>query len=254
MLIDEDDVRGIVRLLGNTAALDGSHAEKKIYLMDGLCELIHADAWAWTLGCQITPGGPQVYVGFIHGGFDETRFSNMLKAIDHPGMGKVGEHFFSEAKRSLAITTMLREEVDPEGYAYTCGADELWKDADVESLMLSAFPLDNDSMSCIGLYRKVGDQSFGKREKKIAHIILSEVPWLHMSGWPDDRGATVPKLYPRQRIVLNLLLDGLDRKRIALHMGISENTVSGYTKDIYRHFGVNSQVELMRKFLYSELG
>ena len=84
------------------------------------------------------------------------------------------------------------------------------------------------------------------------HIVLSEVTWLHLSGWPEDYGADVPKLYPRQRVVLNLLLDGMGRKQIASQMGITENTVSGYAKDVYRHFGVNSHVDLMRKFLHSE--
>ena len=51
--------------------------------------------------------------------------------------------------------------------------------------------------------------------------------------------------------LLNLLLDGRDRKQIADQMGISENTVSGYAKDVYRHFDVNSHVELMRKFLHA---
>ena len=65
---------------------------------------------------------------------------------------------------------------------------------------------------------------------------------------PEDRGSTVPKLYARQRIILNLLLEGLDRKSIALHLGISVNTVSGYCKEIYRHFRVNSQAALMARF------
>lgn len=32
-------------------------------------------------------------------------------------------------------------------------------------------------------------------------------------------------------------------------MGIAENTVAGYAKAVYRHFGVNSQPQLMSKFL-----
>jgi DNA-binding CsgD family transcriptional regulator len=88
--------------------------------------------------------------------------------------------------------------------------------------------------------------------KQIAHIILSEVPWLHLADWPEDRGAKVPTLFPKQRIVFNLLLDGRDRKTIAAHMAISENTVAGYARDIYRHFGVNSQPRLIRRFFNPE--
>ena len=58
----------------------------------------------------------------------------------------------------------------------------------------------------------------------------------------------VPELFPKQRIVLNLLLDGLDRKSIASHMGISKNTVAAYAREVYRHFGVHSQPQLIRRF------
>ena len=58
----------------------------------------------------------------------------------------------------------------------------------------------------------------------------------------------MPRLTPRARVVLNMLLDGRSRKGIAGHLGIRENTVAGYQKDIYRHFQVNSHAALMRRF------
>ena len=44
------------------------------------------------------------------------------------------------------------------------------------------------------------------------------------------------------------LMSGLDRKSIAAHLGISANTVAGYAREVYRHFGVNSQPQLIRRF------
>lgn len=243
----------MVRLLGNTAAVDGGHAAKKQFLMDGLCELIGVNAWAWVLGCQIAPGKQQVYAGWLHGGFDDDRYAKLLSAVEHPSMGKVVEPYFTELKKTGRHLTRSRDELDPEDLAMQDGTRELWQAADVGSLILSYFPLDENSMSCVALYRRLKDPAFTEREKNIAHIILDEVPWLHMSGWPDDRGAEVPKLYPRQRMVMNLLLDGKDRKQIASLMEITENTVSGYIKDVYRHFGVNSHVELMHKFLHGHI-
>lgn len=73
----------------------------------------------------------------------------------------------------------------------------------------------------------------------MAHIVLSEVPWLHEHGWPEGRGATVPNLsLARRQLVLNLLLEVRSRKPIASALSISENTVATYQKDIYGHFGV----------------
>ncbi len=80
------------------------------------------------------------------------------------------------------------------------------------------------------------------------------MPWLHEQGWPDDRGTTVPQLSPRQRITLNLLLEGQSRKEIADQLGISINTVAGYVKDVYKHFHVQSHAELMGRFLHGDGG
>jgi DNA-binding CsgD family transcriptional regulator len=247
--LSEFDVRAMVRLLGETIALPGGHGEKKRFLMDGLCELIGADSWVWTLGCQLKPGEAQVYVAFMHGGFDDQGYANLLQALEHPKMGPAFEAFYTAIANHEQHTTMVREEVDPKGLAYQPGPRELWKKADIGPVMLSDYPLDANSLSAIAIYRKFGAEPFSSREKQIAHLILEEVPWLHLSGWPEDRSAKVPQLSPRQRMVLNLLLDGLGRKQIAASLEISENTVAGYCKEVYRCFSVNSQAELMHKFL-----
>jgi len=247
--ISEPDVRAMVRLLGQTVAAEGGHQEKKRFLMDGLCQLIDADCWLWTLGCQINPGEAQVYVNFTHGGFDESRYAATLQALSHPAMGAAVETFYAAIASEPRPLTMLRDEVDPQGIAYGDGPAQLWEQADIGPLIMSGYPLDEHSLSGVGLYRRFAAEPFTLREKQIAHIILKEVSWLHLSGWPEDRGATVPCLSPRQRTVLNLLLEGQARKQIASNLEIAENTVAGYAKEVYRHFGVNSQAELMHKFL-----
>ena len=54
-------------------------------------------------------------------------------------------------------------------------------------------------------------------------------------------------LPPRQRQVLELLLEGLADKEIAERLGISRHTVNQYTKQIYRRFGVTSRAVLMAR-------
>ncbi len=144
---------------------------------------------------------------------------------------------------------MLPEEIDPDGVMQISEGRFLWVDLDIGPVIMSGFPLDQISFSAIGVYRKAGAATFGTRESQIVHIMLAAVPWLHSMGWPEDRGATVPRLHPRQRIVLNLLMEGWSRKAIADKLGVTANTVAGYTADLFRHFGVNSQVELMNRFL-----
>jgi DNA-binding CsgD family transcriptional regulator len=249
-VIAESDSRAMVRLLGETAAVDGGHAEKKRYLMDGLCGLINANAWAWTLSCSTEPGAPQSYVGILHGGFSEDRITKFMLALSHPGMGPPVARFNARLADGGGMVTMQRTEIDPEGLACVPELNQLWIDANIEHLIMGGYPVDACSASCLGIYRPFGAPAFTEREMQIAHIILSEVPWLHMSGWPEDRGVLVPKLAPRQKTILYMLLDGRARKDIAYSIGISENTVSSYVKEIYRLFSVNSQPELMRKYLH----
>ncbi|MDQ8192538.1 helix-turn-helix transcriptional regulator [Roseibacillus persicicus] len=254
MRIPDHTFRKVVRLLGETAATGKSHAEKKRFLMEGLCDLIGAECWVWALGAQVEAKKPQVFVGFLHGGFDEERFVRLLKAVEHPDMALIASRFGERIQETGAHTTMRRHEIDMDGKVARSPVGALWEEANIGPLMLSAHPLEENSVSMIGLYRGLDAEPFSELEKQVAHIILSEVPWLHLSGWPEDRGAQVPKLYPRERIVLNLLLDGMSRKEIAHQMSISENTVSGYAKGVYRHFGVSSHVELMRRFLHADAG
>lgn len=246
--VSEQDARAMIQLLGEAAALDGGHQQVKRFIMNGLCELIASDSWVWTLACEIAPGQTQAYVNYLHEGFDETRFAKLLSAVEHADMAEAVKVMFLEMEKTLAHTTMLAEEIDPNGVTKQGEAYEIWKGVDIGPCILSGRPLDANSVSMIGMYRKHDAAIFTRREKQIAHIILTEVPWLHQMGWPQDRGASIPHLPSRQRIALNLLMEGLQRKVIADQMNISENTLAGYARDVFAYFGVNSQVELMRKF------
>jgi len=165
-----------------------------------------------------------------------------------------GEAFYSALlSPKTNLSTFSREDIDPESVLTKDKVTRsLMEKADIDSFILSAYPLQENSYSGIAVYRHFGAPPFSAIEVHMVHLILSEVTWLHMSGWPEDVSASIPSLSPRERTVLNLMLDGLDRKQISSELGITQNTVSGYTKSVFRHFNVNSHVALLRKFLYAE--
>ena len=148
----------------------------------------------------------------------------------------------------------MRQHVDPTNRFIHSAAYPLWVEAGVYPGIISSRPVDERSLSTIAIYRRPDQPPYSERELRLAHIILSEVPWLHEQGWPEDRGATVPRLALRQRQVLNLLLQGFPRKQIADSLDLSIHTVGDYIKDVYRHFGVRSQAELMHRFLQGDGG
>jgi len=246
-LITEHDARAMVRLVAEVAALNTDHTSAKNRLMSGLAKLIGAECWVWSLG-EVHPEKPPVYMALNHGGFSEARFARYLQAIQHPDMKDLTAPFAAELSAEGGPLTRLRQQIDAAGRFPRTAAYTYWLAADIAPLILSARPLNERCVSMIGLYRSASAPLFDERERKIAHIVLTEVSWLHALGWPEDLGAKVPSLPPRCRLVLNFLLEGHGRKFIADELGISIHTVSGYVKDIYAAFRVQSHAELMRRF------
>lgn len=179
----------------------------------------------------------------------EKEFSAFLVAVEDTEMGKIVSRFFKRLEESGAHTTMRRQDIDPEGLAYQPRLAQLWDAVGMEANIMSAVPLDARSLSGVAVYRRTGRPLFTERERVLLHTILAEIPWLHASGWPEDRGVEIPRLSPRERMVLNLLLDGRTRMEIAANLELSAHTVGDYIKAVYRFFGVGSQAELMNRFL-----
>ena len=69
----------------------------------------------------------------------------------------------------------------------------------------------------------------------------------------SDSGQEPPQpageLSPRQEQTLKHLLDGASEKQVARKLGLSQHTVHGYVKALYRRYGVSSRAELLAKHL-----
>lgn len=226
----------------------------KRLLMEGLCALVQADSWAWSLGCGLEAGQHPTYLSMTHGGFDGDRYAKLLCGIGHPDMARISESVIGDMQRKRSHITRLNQQVAGEEDFRASGIYPHLCAADIGPFLISLRPIDEGSVSTIAVYRRLNQPNYTERESRIAHILLSEVPWLHEQGWPEDRGTTVPRLFPRERVILNMLLDGRGRKEIAGDLKLSENTVAGYQKSIYRHFQVNSHAALMRRFQLGDGG
>jgi DNA-binding CsgD family transcriptional regulator len=252
--VSERDVRAMVRLIGEVAADPGGHAEKKRRLMYGLCQLVGADFWVWALSTSLIPGRQPVYLAAFNGGFESGQFAHFMRAVDHPDMARLTAPLAAELREKRVHLTRLLQQIVPNGDFSPYSVGEFWRAAGIGPILLSYRPLSAAAHSCIALYRRLGRPAFDEHEARIAHIVTSEVPWLHEEGWPQDRGASIPRLAPRQRTVLNLLVRGLSRKEIARGLAISEHTANGYVKAVFRHFKVHSQPELMNRFVQGDGG
>lgn len=247
-------MRDIVRLLGEVISSRRDFSGVKRLLVEGICRLVNADAWAWSLGCAAEPGQQPIYLGMAHGGFDEARYARLILAAGHPDMAWASEKLLQEMRERAAHVTRARHQIVDEATFAASGVNAYLRDADIGPFIFSLRPIDERAVSTISIFRRANAPPFSERESRIAHILLTELPWLHEQGWPADRGASVPRLSPRLRLVLNLLLDGRSRKEIAADLSLSEYTIAQYQKAVYSHFGVNSQTTLLRRFQMGDGG
>jgi DNA-binding CsgD family transcriptional regulator len=250
----EQDVRAIVRLLGDAAAMRDPNAQRR-YLMQHLGALIEADTWVWAVAPLLEPGRQPVYVYHQTEGFEGDRMSRFLRAVEHPDTGAMTGPFVQMmlAAGGGQVTRERQRIVSDQRYDQS-PAKPYWDAAGIGPLLLSARPVTGNGISMVGFYRTTDAVPFTPRETKIAHIVLTEVPWLHETSLPHQISKAVPQLPPRCRMILNQLVCGRTRTEIAKDLAISVETVHGYLKKLYRHFGVHSQPELIARFTRGDGG
>ncbi|WP_193213236.1 response regulator transcription factor [Luteolibacter marinus] len=247
-----EDVGRIVRLLGEIAVAGGTMAEKRTSLLQGLARLIDSDAWIWGVSQHSESGRQPEYACIVRGGFSDEQFTSALQANEHPDMQRLCAPIFADFAADKRPLTRRREQIIPDAVYDASEVASIWKEAGVGPVILSFHPLNHGGASAVALYRRFGRPAFSPRESRIAHVVLLEVPWLHF----DIPGIDTPPLRmgPRLRQVLNLLIQGASRKEIASHLGISIHTVSGYCKELYAKFKVNSHAELVSRFSHGDGG
>lgn len=245
----ERDVRALVRLVASCATVTGGVMAQKRHLVQGLADLLDAETWMWNVA-RITDDGRVVAVSILH------NLSERQLALLAEENYRVPENPYTASvvanKHLLPYSRRLEDLVDVDAVR-----DALYTSRPEIGMAHSLFcnhAVDGapDMTSVVGLHREHGREPFTQRDLRIAHIVCSEVDWLHDAGVPEEDGGRSAALAPRLQTVLTLLVDGLSAKQIAFHLGLTVNTVRGYVKDIYRHFTVGSRQELMRRFMVGD--
>jgi DNA-binding CsgD family transcriptional regulator len=67
---------------------------------------------------------------------------------------------------------------------------------------------------------------------------------------PVRSSVAQPKLPPRQRAVVELVCRGLTDKEIAIDLGLSEETIGWYLKQVFPKFGVHTRTALILRCLH----
>lgn len=252
--IDEEDVREMVRLLGYIVVSDAPLNEMRFSLVTGLCRIIDADAWIWSIASDFRSDGLPVYSMFMMDGIPPISLGPILEAAEHPEMKRMQSPFLEEFDRCRGQLTRICPQFVGEGRFYASEAGRIWLKSGFDSNILSARRTLCGDVTTLGLFRRRERPLFTERESKIAHIVLSEVAWIHEQVMPGHSSEGILSLSPRLRQVLNFLLSGRTRDDIASELELSAHTVGDYIKEVYLRFGVHSHPQLLRRFFEGDGG
>lgn len=260
MELGEIDVRAIVSILGKSLSGDGDFSEKRSRVLNGIAGLISARSWFWAVTAfdtaaleSETPGQPKTTV-LDKSGFTEEQFAAYVESQRHPDMAWIAAPLFEACNATEGRVTRHRLQMHPREALENSEVNDLFVKAGMGPIIISQKKKVDNSTAVIAFCRPSGAEEFDARETKIAHIILSEIEWLHENSWPEYPETQAAMLSVRLTSILNLLLEGDPRKMIAQKLGLSEYTVSDYVKAIYKHFDVHSHTELILRFTKGDGG
>jgi DNA-binding CsgD family transcriptional regulator len=243
-----EDVRGIVRLLGDVAILDTDLPGKRRFVMEGLAKLIQADMWVWVHFRDDAKDGLPVAFMFLEGGWQSE--SQRMKFAE--GTISPAAEALNSAMRKGKDAHITRRRVDllPDKEWFSSDLARFYfEPAGIGEHLSSLYPLGNNVFSSIAFLRRLGQPPFSPRDVCIAHVVTEEIDWLHRDGTNVPAAAHVNQLSTRQRQVLFQLLSGDSVKQIAKKLSLSNYTVNDHLKRIYQRFGVNGRGELLAQFL-----
>lgn len=82
--------------------------------------------------------------------------------------------------------------------------------------------------------------------ERIRHLIEIDRQEREAAAPRNDVLGRMASLTPRERQVMDMLVDGLISKEIAFNLGVSTRTIEGHRREVLRKMGVTSAAQLVR--------
>jgi hypothetical protein len=255
----DEDVQSIVSLVADVALVNGPIRRKRKALLDGLSEMVNGDCWLWAhsyidLGdlrpvnlqyqqCgRVGVRGAVAYALRVFGAFGIPPENPPLKELTIRG-----KHFTRSVCELVGREAWTNKR--SRAYVYAFGMDDF-----VYSIVPIRREGNRTYSSGVGLGRKTGRPYFTPRERKIIHIVISSVSWLHSDGISSENADVVEQLPTRLRCILPMLIAGRSNAEIAAARNLSLDTVKKYVSDLYDIIGVQNRAELIAKFAIGDGG
>ena len=246
--VANEDVTKIVALLSDI--IEHRHltiSELRRRFLDGLGRLIDTPHWVWGHSVVDDQARPAYFAALYSNSFTQVQLDVIKASSSDPrylddtraAIGDVwGREHFTVMREVFQPDIHWLDPNHPMGKVRLAGfIDGMW----------SLYPLSARGISGIGFWRFQGQVPLTHRERNIAHIVLSQVDWLHREGTNVPAVDHITDLTLRQRAVLIHLISGSSVKQIADKLDLSEHTVRDHTKELHRIFDVQSRGELLAR-------
>lgn len=239
----------IMKLLFRAFDCADSVEARRGAILQGLAELLDADAWVWSHARLVEGGSVPMPYNFVFGGWTDERSAlfvqctqdrDFQRLIYTPYLQYYGTH-----------ATVLRRDLlaDDEQWYHASFFEKYCKPSNLDDFMWMTYPLGEGVSSGLALYRRCDQPPFTEADRQLVHMVTGELKFLHREGADIAGSEKLDGLSRRQREVLLMLLRGDSRKQVAYQLSISEHTVNDYVKGVYQHFNVSSLGELAAQFI-----
>ncbi len=229
-----------------------SLADRRSAVLNTVAGLVKADAgfWAWGHGWPDEQSStPIAQIDF--GLTDEQRLCLMTALLDREAQKTMQRRIAPLVRLKSRATSGIHDVYTQAEWDTVPVVRQQLAKAGFESWLHSVRYSAANTWSVLFLLRRIDRTWFGQEDAEFLDFAHTNVIWLHSTITEYLAPETFVSLTPRQRTVMMLLLDGLERKQMAHQLNVTEDTIGDHIKAIYRHFSVGSAMELAAYFLKS---
>jgi len=250
------DVRAAFRLIGQCAELGADPWLWRERLFAGLCRLTGS---VGAIGGESEGkfGGPDMRLyDVVYSGFDRSNRQRHQRYLAEQAHCTIDVPMIRFMAIHRTLTTRNHEQlIKQEEWHRSKMYNEFFRPSGIDDRILAVGELSTELDAPasfrhgISLYREVGGQSFSQRDRRLVHLVFSELTPLVGNKLATFRPRNQAPLSPRLRQVLDLLLSGCSDKEIAGESQLAVSTVREYVTTIYRRYGVSNRARLLALFL-----
>ena len=185
-------------------------------------------------------------------GFNRAGWARALAEFHHNPFYSAGlKQYFQRLAQEDGVALSRRDLIPDAAWEPTFDCEVIHRTIGVDHIAwcFRALAVHANEHAGIIASREAGQRDFAARQKTLLAEVQSVV--VPMIGGPLSRfnDPAPSELPPRARQVLFCLLEGDGDKQIAARLGIKRLTVNSYTKQIFRHFHVQSRPELLARWI-----